>query len=99
MDGGGVFLLEAYLPKTCAGGPAAAAARARKAAQQMRREGTSIRLVHSFFVPEDELWFCLYEADSSDQVGEAGRRAELTLGRIQRAVGVDFSAGELHDDE
>jgi len=56
----------------------------------MRREGTPIRVLRSFFIPEDELWFCLYEARSSDTVAEASRRAELGLGRIQKAVDADI---------
>jgi len=42
-------------------------------------------------MPEDELWFCLYEARSTDDVAEASRRAELGFDRIQRAVDVDKS--------
>ena len=82
-------MLETYMSRTTAGGPIAAAARARDAAAQMRREGTPIRVLRSFFVPEDELWFCLYQAHSSDAVAEASRRAELGLGRIQKAVDAD----------
>ena len=84
------YLLETYMSRTSAGEPAAAAARARAAAAQMRREGTPIRVLRSFFVPEDELWFCLYEARSSDTVVEASRRAKLGLGRIQKAVDADI---------
>ena len=86
----GTYLLEAYMPRTSADGPAAAAARARASAAQMRREGTPIRVLRSFFAPEDELWFCLYEARSSDDVAEASRRAELGFGRIQKAVDADI---------
>jgi len=82
---GGTFLLEAYMPRTCAGGPASTAARARAAAAAMRREGIPIRILRSFFMPEDELWFCLYEARSVDDVAEASHRAGLVPGRIQRA--------------
>jgi hypothetical protein len=84
------YLLETYMSRTSAGDPTAAAARARAAAAQMRREGTPIRVLRSFFVPEDELWFCLYEARSSDTVAEASRRAKLGLGRIQKAVDADI---------
>jgi hypothetical protein len=84
------YLLETYMSRTSAGGPSAAAARARSAAAQMRREGTPIRVLRSFFVPEEEIWFCLYEAHSSDAVAEAGRRAELGLARIQKAVDADI---------
>src|SRR5947199_2267676 len=83
------YLLETYMPRTSAGDPAAAAARARAAAAQMRREGTPIRVLRSFFVPEDELWFCLYEARSSDTVAEASRRADPGLGRTQKAGAAD----------
>ena len=82
----GTYLLEAYMPRTSAGGPVAAAARARAAAAAMRQEGTPIRVLRSFFMPEDELWFCLYEAHSTDDVAEASRRAELRFDRIQPAV-------------
>ena len=84
------YLLETYLSRTGAGGPAVAAARARTAAAEMRREGTPIRVLRSFFALEDELWFCLYEAPSRDAVAEASRRAELGPGRIQKAVDADI---------
>ena len=80
------YLVEAYLPRTSPGGADAVAARARAAATQMRRDGTAIRFLRSFFVPDDELWFCFYEARSIDDVAEATSRAELVLGRIQQAV-------------
>jgi hypothetical protein len=83
---GGTYLLEAYLSKTCAGDTAAVVARARSAVEQMAWEGTPIRLLRSFFLPEDELCFCLYEARSIEEVAEAGRRAEMRFGRIQPAV-------------
>ena len=84
------YLLETYMSRASVGAPAAAAARARASAAQMRREGTPIRVLRSFFIPEDELWFCLYEARSSDDVAEASRRAELGFGRIQEAVDADI---------
>jgi hypothetical protein len=80
------YLVEAYLPRTSPGGAKAVATRARGVAVEMRRHGTPIWFLRSFFVPEDELWFGFYEARSSDDVGEAARGAELVLGRIQKAV-------------
>jgi hypothetical protein len=80
------YLVEAYLPRTSPGGADAVAARARAVAAQMRDDGTAIRLMRSFFVPEDELWFGFYQAPSIDDVAEATSRAELALGRIQQAV-------------
>jgi hypothetical protein len=85
MPRGDTFLLEAYMPRTSAGGAAAAAVRARAAAAAMRREGTPIRVLRSFFMPDDEVWFCLYQAPSLDDVSEASHRAGLLPGRIQPA--------------
>ena len=82
----GTFLLEAYLPTMCAGDAAATSARAYAAAEQMAGEGTAIHLLRSFFLPEDELCFCLYDAHSIEVVAEAGRRAEMSLERIQPVV-------------
>lgn len=90
MTAPNTYLVEVYVARTSPGGADMVAARARAAAAQMRREGTPIRVVRSFFVPEDELWFCLIEARSSDAVAEAGRRAELGVGRIQKAVDADI---------
>ena len=88
------YLAEAYLPRTREDGPRAAAARARVAVRQMRREGAPVGFLRSFFLLEDELWFCFYEARSADEVAEASRRADLALGRIQRADYLESSARE-----
>lgn len=63
-----------------------AVARARLAAAELSREGRPTRFVRSFFLPEDELWFCLFEAKSEAEAAEASRRAELTHTRIQPAI-------------
>ena len=80
------YLVEVYVPRTSPGGADVVAARARAAVADMRRDGRGIRFLRSFFVPEDELWFCFYEARSVDDVAEATSRAELALSRIQQAI-------------
>jgi Protein of unknown function (DUF4242) len=90
-DGLSTYLVEAYVPRTSPGGADAVAARARSAAAEMRRDGAPIRFLRSFFVPEDELWFCFYEARSVDDVAEVTTRAELVIGRIQQAIDDDSS--------
>jgi len=80
------YLLETYLSNTCAGGPAAVAARARSTAQQMTQKRTPIRLLDSFFLPEDELCYCVFEANSVDDVAEVSRQANLGFERIQPVV-------------
>jgi len=82
----GTFLVEAYLPKRRAGDLEATAACARVAAEKMRREGAPIRFLRSYFLPEDETYFCLYEAGSIDDVAEASQRANLAVARIQTAI-------------
>jgi hypothetical protein len=83
---GGSYLLEAYMPRTGAGDAPGVIARAGSAAEELTREGVPVRLVRSFFLPEDELCFCVFEAASVAEVAEAGRRAAMTVGRIQPAI-------------
>lgn len=54
-------------------------AQARRAAEELRSEGTQVRFLRSVFVPEDETCFYLYEASSVDDVQKAVRRAALTI--------------------
>ena len=72
---------------TTGGAPAVAAAgeRARSAAEQLSREGVTVRCVRSVYVPEDESCLLVFEAESPDAVDRAGRRAELTYERIVEA--------------
>lgn len=63
-----------------------AAARARDAAESLTGEGTAIRFLRSTFVPADELCFFVFEAESSEVVGEATARAAIAVERIVEAV-------------
>jgi len=63
-----------------------AAARAREASAQMRREGERVRFLRSVFVPEDEACFFLYEGPSAQSVRTAARRAKLGVGRVDPAL-------------
>ena len=60
--------------------------RARRATEDLRGEGTLVRLVRSVFVPEDETCLYLYEAGSAEAVREAARRAELPAERVTEVV-------------
>jgi hypothetical protein len=79
------FLVEVYLPR--GGGIAleCRAAQARTAAEELTREGTFVRFLHSIFVPEDETCFFLYEAASADAVREVVHRAALSFERVSEA--------------
>ncbi len=80
------FLAEAYVPRSRAGDSRRAARCARAAAEQLSREGTSVRYVRTTLLPGDETSFHVFDALSADAVGEVGRRAGLNWARIVRAV-------------
>jgi hypothetical protein len=67
--------------------------RARAGAEEMSREGAAVRFLRSIFVPEDQICFFLYEGDSIETVGEAGRRAELHIERIGHTLHAELGAG------
>jgi Protein of unknown function (DUF4242) len=80
------FLVELYVARSDAAGAGRAATDVRTAAAELTGEGTSVRCLHSIFVPEDETCFVLCEADSAAAVHEAGRRAAVSLQRITEAI-------------
>ena len=71
-----------------------AAARARQATEQMRREGEHVRFLRSIFVPEDDACFFLYEGSSAQSVRDAAVRAELGVRRVDAALQLDLDEGE-----
>jgi len=82
------FLVELERPSDGWGELQAVTARARAAADQLTAEGLSVRFLRAIFVPEDGSCCFLYEAGSSEAVGEAGRRAQLAVARIDESVRV-----------
>jgi SAM-dependent methyltransferase len=80
------YLVELYVAQ---GDHAAAqhhVAVAEQAGADLTREGRAVRYLQSFFVPEDETCFLLYEADSVDLVTEAVGRAGLRLEHVSAAT-------------
>ncbi len=88
------FLLECYVSRADGAGIERGQERARIAADELTREGTPVRLVHSILVPEDETCFYLYEAETAEAVREAARRAALPLERITEAISQSKGATE-----
>jgi hypothetical protein len=72
-----------------------ATARARQAAEQLRREGKQIRFLRSIYVPEDGACFFLYEGSSAQAVRAAARLAKLGVTRLDETLRLDFEGGEL----
>jgi hypothetical protein len=83
------FLLELYVSGSDGDAVPQGAARARLAAQRMRRDGASIRYLRSIFVPEDETCFLVYEARSADEVHRAARLAGLPVDHIVEMLETD----------
>ena len=91
------YLVELYVAQ---GDHAAAqhhVAVAERAGADLTREGRAVRYLQSFFVPEDETCFLLYEADSVDLVTEAVGRAGLRLEHVSAATTSVAGAQESPD--
>ena len=82
------YLVEGYFPRSRAGELTELIARLRNAAEVLTAEGTHVRHVRSSFLPGDELFLHLMEAESAEVAGEATRRAGIATERIAEAVPV-----------
>ena len=80
------YLVETYISRADGGAVKQGAESARRAAEDLTREGTRIRYVQSIFVPEEETCFFLYEAASLEAVREAATRAALPFEHVTEAV-------------
>ena len=80
------FVGEMYLARTDLDAVHRTAALARAAAEALALDGADVRYVQSMFVPDDETFFCVYEAASADAVRAAAARAFLTFDRIAEAM-------------
>jgi hypothetical protein len=80
------FLVELYVSRTDQVAFERDAESARLAAERLNRRGTPVSYLHSFFVPEDETCFHVYEAGSAESVREAAEGAGLVFARISEAV-------------
>ena len=81
------YLVELYRSQTEAAAAAADGERARVAAETLAGSGRAVRLVRSFFVPDDETCFLLYEAASADGVRAAMALAGLPCDEVREAAG------------
>jgi hypothetical protein len=75
------FLAELFTEADDHKGRAALVQRAREAAEQ----STAVRFVRSIFVPEDEMCFFVFEAESADAVALLAEQAALPIDRVVRA--------------
>jgi hypothetical protein len=83
------YLIESYQPRCRSGELTDVIARARLVSSAMAAEGTPVRHVRSAFLPDDEVCLHLFEADSAELAGEAGRRAGIAVDRVVHALPID----------
>lgn len=85
----GKYLVEAYLGRLRDSDLEQGARRAEDAAEELTRQGCSVRYLRMIFVPEEETCFHVYEAASADDVQEASSRAGIAFERVLDAVEID----------
>jgi hypothetical protein len=67
--------------------------RARAAAGELTAEGARARFLRAIVVREDSSCLLLYEAGSPGTVGDAGRRTQLAVGRIDESMRIANDQG------
>jgi hypothetical protein len=80
------FLVETYLARGAAGERQARERRARSAAEEMTREGTRVDFERSIHVPEDEICFFTFTAESGREATLVAERAGLEPLRVVEAI-------------
>ncbi len=77
------FVVKRELPGITLEALTGAGARAKSCAAEMTEEGTQVRWIRSFFIPESEQTHCYFEAPNADAVREVNERANIPFMSIQ----------------
>ena len=80
------YLVETFLARSAAGERQAREGRARSAAEALTRNGTRVSFRGSVHVPEDEICFFTFEAQSGRDAALAAHQAGLEAFRVVQAV-------------
>jgi hypothetical protein len=80
------YLVETFLARSAAGERQARERRARSAAEAMTREGARVGFEGSIHVPEDEICFFTFAAESGRDAALVAQRAGLDALRVVEAV-------------
>ena len=80
------FLVERNLPGITPDQLEAAGVRAKTCCEEMASEGSEIQWHRSFFLPDSEKTFCVFEAPDRDLVVEANRRAQIPFEEIHTSM-------------
>jgi hypothetical protein len=88
-----LFLVERYLQIADLNELAATVASAASVCDDRRRDGATLRYVHSTFVPGDETCFCVFEAESAHDVNVLNVDIDFRIDRISPAVSLHTAPG------
>ena len=91
------YLVECYWPAVTEREHAAAAGRARTAAEDARREGDQLEFLGSILIPAEETVFCLF-AGREEDVRAASQRAGLPFERILESVAANVGQPSAKND-
>jgi hypothetical protein len=80
------FLVETYLSRRYAGERQAWEGPARSACEELTREGTRVRFEQTIYVPDDEICFFTFVAQSSRAATQVAHRAGLKAIRVVEAI-------------
>ena len=80
------YLVETFLARGHAGERAARERRARAVADELTRQGARVRFGGTIHIPEDEICFVVFDAESGRTAALAATRAELDPFRVVEAV-------------
>jgi hypothetical protein len=82
------YMVERHLPGFKPEQLPSAASAAKKATEEMTKQGMPVRYLGSTFIPGEDRCFCMFEGASPDVVRAANQRAGLPLERIVEATNV-----------
>jgi hypothetical protein len=82
------FLVEVYVSRATTAFESSQPENLSRAAEQLSREGRPVRFVRSFFVPEEETCFYLFESQTSEAVREAVIRAGVPCDHLVEAAAI-----------
>jgi hypothetical protein len=81
-----IYLVETYLSREAEATLPQLERQAVRAARQAGPNGAGVRFVRSLFAPDDETWFCVFEAADRDAVERASALAGIECERVVEVV-------------
>jgi hypothetical protein len=80
------FVVERYVPRSTAGDLRSEGERVARAAQEQKGSDKSeVVYLHSIYLPDDEVSFCLFHSNSAEAVAEGFTLAQVAFDRVLEA--------------